>query len=71
MKAIENLSLFHREKYHQRYFMLEFGKANCFFLENAFKNVFNRKHRQVNLTSCDVLDDEEIKEKVFGRERKR
>lgn len=34
MKAIENISLFHSDKYHERLFVLEFGSPYCYFYED-------------------------------------
>ena len=34
MKAIDNLSVLHKAKYHTRFFMLEFGEPYCYWYEN-------------------------------------
>ena len=33
MKAIDNISFFHKGQYHKRYFVLEFGQPFCYFFE--------------------------------------
>ena len=34
MKAVENVSFFNKDKYHKRFFKLEFGEFDCHFYES-------------------------------------
>ena len=64
MKAIDNISLFHSEKYHERYFMLEYGQPYCYFYESKTEETFHRTHRQTELISCSVIEDSEIDRRI-------
>ena len=64
MKAIENLSLFHKEQYHKRYFMLEFGQPYCYFYEHKDKTSSHRSHLQLNLIGCSILEDKVVESRV-------
>ena len=74
MKAIEQLSVFHGKAYHQRFFRLEFGSRKCRFYESESKvstTESYRVHKQSNIVSCEVMEDEEIEENRGRRERER
>ena len=71
MKAIQNISVFHNEKYHRRYFVLEFGQPYCFFYEKKSDSAFLRAHKQVSLLSAKALEDDEVQKNLDSRERKR
>lgn len=71
MKGIENISLFHGDKYHERFFLLEFGQPYCYFYENKTDETFHRTHKQSELTSCAIIDDSEIDRRIKEKEGKR
>ena len=45
MKAVENVSFFNKDKYHKRFFKLEFGDFDCHFYESQQKDKAYRSHR--------------------------
>ena len=60
MKAIEQISVFHGKAYHERFFKLEFGQLKCRFFESESKvgDKTHRSHKQADLISCEVLEDD-------------
>lgn len=71
MKAIKHVSFFHKDKYHKRFFKLEFGEQHCHFLESEDAKKVHQSYLQEELLSCELLDDEQVKEILDEREEKR
>lgn len=71
MKAIESVSLFHMEKYHKKFFMMEFSQPYCYFYDDETTDSFSRAHKQTDLVSCRAIDDSEVSDLLAEREKKR
>ena len=71
MKAIDNISLFHSDKYHERLLLVEFGQPYVYFYEHPEDESFHRSHKQTDLVSCTVIEDAEVDRRIQEKEGKR
>lgn len=60
MKAVENVGVFNYDKYHTRFFMLEFGQPYCYFYEKKISLSFQRSHKQRDILQCHVINDSDL-----------
>ena len=71
MKAIQNISLFHDDMYHKRFFVLEFGQPYCYIYKSEKDTKSHQCHKQVSIISASVIQDDEIQANLEEREQKR
>lgn len=64
MKAVENVGLFNKDKYHERYFKLQFSEEFCYICVTESSASYKHKYEQNKIQECKILDDAEVQEKV-------